>query len=215
MLVKITDAVGHTIDFAYTDGMMTKATASFHKGSISYEYDGLHRLKKRIDAMGNTTIYGYDKFNRINEITEANGNKTLIAYNNGGMVSRMKTAVSDKSIRYEGDKTVFIDYTAPQNQYSYYRWDDKGRAIEKVGLCCGIQSKLEYDDNDNVVKRTDANGNITTYTYDERGNMLSMTDVHGNSELYTYEKEFNQVTSFTDKNGQTRFENQIVITKMI
>ena len=201
MLVKITDAVGHTIDFVYTDGMMTKATASFHKGSITYEYDGLHRLKKRIDAMGNTTIYGYDKFNRINEITDANGNKTLIAYNNGGMVSRMKTAVSDKSIRYEGDKTVFIDYTAPQNQYSYYRWDDKGRAIEKVGLCCGIQSKLEYDDNDNVVKRTDANGNITTYTYDDRGNMLSMTDVLGNTELYTYEKEFNQLTSFTDKNG--------------
>ena len=201
MLVKITDAVGHTIDFVYTDGMMTKATASFHKGSITYEYDGLHRLKKRIDAMGNTTIYGYDKFNRINEITDANGNKTLIAYNNGGMVSRMKTAVSDKSIRYEGDKTVFIDYTAPQNQYSYYRWDDKGRAIEKVGLCCGIQSKLEYDDNDNVVKRTDANGNITTYTYDDRGNMLSMTDVLGNSEQYTYGKEFNQLTSFTDMNG--------------
>ena len=203
MLVKIQDAAGHVIDLSYTDGMLTKATASFHKGSITYEYDGLHRLKKRTDAMGFSTLYGYDKQNRINEITDANGHKTLIAYNNGGMVSRMKTDVSDKSIRYEGDKTVFIDYTAPQNQYSYYRWDEKGRVIEKVGLCCGIQSSLEYDDDDNVVKRTDANGNVTTYTYDDRGNMLSLTDVLGNTERYTYEATFNQVASFTDKNGNT------------
>ena len=165
LLTKIEDSFGHSITLSYRDGLLTSATASFHNGSITYEYDGLRRLKKRTDAMGNNTLYGYDKQNRINEITDANGHKTLIAYNTGGMVSRIKTDVSDMSIRYEGERTVFIDYTAPQNQYSYYRWDDKGRVIEKVGLCCGIQSKLEYDDDDNVVRRTDANGNVTSYTF--------------------------------------------------
>ncbi len=203
LLVKVQDAAGHTLNLSYADGMLRTATASFHKGSVSYEYDGLHRLKKRTDAMGHSTLYGYDKQNRICEITDANGHKTLIAYNNGGMVSRMKTDVSDKSIRYEGDKTVFVDYTAPQNLYSYYRWDSQGRVVEKVGLCCGIQSTLEYDDDDNVVKRTDANGNITSYTYDDRGNMLSLTDALGGTERYTYDNKFNQVTSFQDKNGNT------------
>ena len=203
LLTKIEDAFGHSITLSYRDGLLTSATASFHNGSITYEYDGLRRLKKRTDAMGNSTLYGYDKQNRINEITDANGHKTLIAYNAGGMVSRMKTDASDKSIRYEGERTVFIDYTAPQNQYSYYRWDDKGRVIEKVGLCCGIQSKLEYDEDDNVVKRTDANGNVTSYTYDDRGNILSLTDALGNTERYTYDTDFNQVTSFSDKNGNT------------
>ena len=203
LLTKIEDAFGHSITFTYRDGLLIKADASFHNGSITYEYDGLRRLKKRTDAMGSSTLYGYDKQNRINEITDANGHKTLIAYNAGGMVSRMKTDASDKSIRYEGEKTVFIDYTAPQNQYSYYRWDSKGRVIEKVGLCCGIQSKLEYDDDDNVVRRTDANGNVTSYTYDDRGNMLSLTDALGNTERYTYDPDFNQVTSFSDKNGNS------------
>lgn len=203
LLVKVEDAVGHKIEMSYSDGLLKVAKASFHAGTISYEYDGLHRLKKRTDAMGNVTLYGYNNQNRIDEITDANGHKTLIAYNSAGMVSRMKTDVCDKSIRYDGDKTVFIDYTEPQNQYSYYRWDEKGRAIEKVGLCCGIQSKMEYDDDDNVVKRTDANGNVTTYTYDDRGNMLSLTDALGNSERYTYDEKFNQVTSFTDKNGNS------------
>lgn len=203
LLTKIEDSFGHTISLSYRDGLLVSATASFLNGSIAYDYDGLRRLKRRTDAMDNTTIYGYDKQNRINEITDANGHKTLIAYNQAGMVSRMKTDASDKSIRYEGDRTVFIDYTAPKNQYSYYRWDKKGRVIEKVGLCCGIQSKLEYDDDDNVVKRTDANDNVTTYTYDEHGNMLSLTDAMGYSERYTYSNDFNQVTSFSDKNGNS------------
>ena len=119
------------------------------------------------------------------------------------MVSRMKTEISDKSIRYEGDKTVFIDYSDPENIYSYYRWDEKGRAIEKAGLCCGIQSTLVYDEDNNVIKRIDANGNSTTYTYDERGNMLSLTDPNGFIERYTYDADFNQVSSFTDKNGNS------------
>ena len=201
LLTQIQDAVGHTITLEYTNKLLTRATASFLNGSITYAYDSKQRLTKRTDAMGYTTVYDYDKENHVDEITDANGHKTNIFYNASGMVSRLKTEVSDKSIRYDGDKTVFIDYTQPKNLYSYYRWDDKGRVIEKVGLCCGIQSKLEYDEDDNVIKRTDANGNITSYTYDDRGNMLSLTDAKGNAERYTYDATFNNVTSYQDKNG--------------
>ena len=203
LLTQIQDAVGHTITLEYSNKLLSRATATFLNGSITYAYDSQKRLTKRTDAMGYTTVYDYDRENHIDEITDANGHKTNIFYNASGMVSRLKTEVSDKSIRYDGDKTVFIDYTAPQNQYSYYRWDDKGRVIEKVGLCCGIQSKLEYDEDDNVIKLIDANGNATNYTYDDRGNMLSLTDALGNTEHYTYDNKYNQVTSFSDKNGNT------------
>lgn len=203
LLVKVQDAAAHTVSLAYTDGLLHTAQASFHKGIISYEYDALRRLRKRTDAMGNSTLYAYDRQNRMNEITDAAGHKILIAYNSGGMVSRMKTDVSDKSIRYDADKTVFIDYTAPKNQYSFYRWDSRGRVVEKVGLCCGIQSAIEYDDDDNIVRRTDANGNVTTYTYDDRGNMLSLTDALGNTERYTYDSRYNQITSFQDRKGNS------------
>ncbi len=201
MLTQIQDAVGHTITLEYNNKLLTRASASFHNGSITYAYDSKKRLTRRTDAMGYTTLYAYDRLNHIDEITDAEGHKTNIYYNASNMVSRLKTEVSDKSIRYDGDKTVFIDYTEPQNQYSYYRWDDKGRVIEKVGLCCGIQSKMEYDEDDNVIKLTDANGHVTTYTYDDRGNMLSLTDALGHTERYTYDPVFNQITSFQDKNG--------------
>lgn len=207
LLTRIQDAVGHTINLEYSNQLLARSTASFLNGSISYAYDSKKRLIKRTDAMGFSTSYDYDKENHLDEITDANGNKTLITYNASGMVSRMKTAVSDKSIRYDGDKTVFIDYTKPKNLYSYYRWDDKGRVIEKVGMCCGVQSKMEYDEENNVIRRTDANGNSTTYTYDDRGNMLTMTDSKGNTERYTYDAVFNNPTSYMDKNGNNyRFD---------
>lgn len=203
MLTQIQDAVGHTITLEYSNKLLTRASASFHNGSITYAYDSKKRLIRRTDAMGYTTLYDYDRKDHIDEITDAEGHKTNIFYNASNMVSRLKTEVSDKSIRYDGDKTVFVDYTEPQNQYSYYRWDDEGRVIEKVGLCCGIQSKMEYDEDDNVIKLTDANGHITTYTYDDRGNMLSQTDALGHTERYTYDPVFNLITSYQDKNGNS------------
>lgn len=201
LLTRIEDAVGHAITLEYSDKLLTRATATFLNGAIGYTYDAKRRLIKVTDAMGFTTVYDYDNQGHLDEITDAEGHKTVVSYNASGMAARIKTEVSDKSIRYDGDKTVFIDYTEPTNQYSYYRWDDKGRVIEKVGLCCGMQSQMEYDEDDNVIKRTDANGNITTYTYDDRGNMLSMTDAAGHTERYTYDPVFNQVTSFIDRNG--------------
>ena len=203
LLTQIKDAVGHTISLSYANGLLVSAQSSFHQGTIKYEYDADRCLKKRTDAMGYSILYAYDHNNRLEAITDANGNKTMIAYNPAGMCSRLKTDVTDKSIRYDGDKTIFIDYTQPKNQYSYYRWDGKGRVIEKVGLCCGSQTQLEYDEDDNVIKRIDANGGMSTYTYDDRGNMLSVTDALGHTERYTYETVFNQVASYQDKNGNT------------
>lgn len=201
LLVKISDTANHIIDLGYSDGLLVSARASFLSGSYSYEYDGARRLRKITNPMGNTTLYGYTRDGRLNEITDANGHKTIIGYNNAGMVSRLKTDVTDKSIRYEGNRTVFIDYTQPGNQYSYYRWDEKGRVIEKVGLCCGTQSSLEYDIDDNVIKMIDGNNHATEYTYDKNGNMLSLTDALGHTERFTYEPLFNQVATYVDKNG--------------
>lgn len=203
LLVQIKDAANHTIDLSYTNGLLSAARASFLNGTFSYEYDAQRRLRKITNPLGHSTLYAYNKQNRLEEITDAEGHKTYIAYNHANMVSRLKTEVSDKSIRYDGDKTVFIDYTGSGNQYSYYRWDDKGRVIEKVGLCCGVQSSLEYDNDDNVIRMIDGNGHATSYTYDNNGNMLSLTDALGNTERYTYEPIFNQVASFTDKNGNS------------
>ena len=203
LLTALSDNAGRSISLSYTDGLLTRATGSFIQGEITYQYDGRQRLVKVTNPMGYAIFYGYDKLDQLTSVTDANGNKTQIGYTLQGAVYRVKTDVSEKVIRYEvaNKRTVIVDYTEPAAQFSYYVWDDKGRAIEKSGLCCGVQSKLVYDEDDNVVQQTDANGNIYTYTYDANGNMLTATDPEGNTESYTYDLNFNQVTTFRDKNG--------------
>lgn len=204
-LTSIADINGRSILFQWnSDTLMTQMSTSFDDRVWTYGYDEQKNLTSMTNPMGYTVHYGYNRDNRIKTFTDEEGYSTHITYNDDGMAHRVKTDLTDKSIRYElaNRQTVFIDYLPDgNNQFSTYKWDDRGRVIEKIGNCCGFSSKLTYDDDDNVIRCEDANGHATTYTYDQRGNMLSATDALGNMEYYTYESIFNNVTSYTDKKG--------------
>ena len=203
-LTAISDDNGRMLQFEWTDTLMTRMTTSFDTRTWSYQYDENGNLAHVTDAMQRTVHYGYNGDNRLSVLTDAAGYSTFVTYNGDGMAHRIKTDLTDKSVRYEQalKQTVFIDYlTDGNNQFSTYYWDDEGRVIEKKGNCCGFSSKLQYDNDNNVVRREDANGHATTYTYDHNGNMLSATDALGNTQYYTYENTYGNILTYTDKKG--------------
>ena len=188
----------------YADGMLARLKVEGTDRQWTYLYDENHNLISVTSPMSHTSHYGYDGENRINRFTDAAGHSTWVTYNDNGQAHRIRTELSDMSIRYElaSNQTVIVDYlNNGNNQFSTYRWDDRGRVIEKSGNCCGMTSRLTYDDDDNIVSSEDANGNITTYTYDNRGNILTMTDPLGYTETYTWHTQYNIPTSYTDKGG--------------
>lgn len=204
-LTSIADINGRTINFTWSaDTLMTQMSTSFDSRVWTYAYDENKNLISVTDPMGATSHYAYNDANRIKTFTDAANYSTHVTYNEDGMAHRIKTSLTDKSIRYElaNRKTVFVDYlTDGNNQFSSYIWDEQGRVIEKVGNCCGFSSKLTYDEDNNVVRHEDANGNATVFTYDLDGNMLSATDAMGYTEYYTYEPVYSNITSYTDKMG--------------
>ncbi len=203
-LTAISDDNGRALQFSWTDSLMTKMTTSFDNRSWIYQYDENGNLAHVTDAMQRTVHYGYNGDNRISVFTDAAGYSTYVTYNGDGMAHRIKTDLTDKSIRYEQalKQTVIIDYlTDGNNQFSTYYWDDQGRVIEKKGNCCGYSSKLQYDNDNNVIRMEDANGHATTYTYDHNGNMLSSTDALGNTKQYAYEDTYGKLVSYTDAKG--------------
>ena len=203
-LAYASDISGRSLYFAWSNDLLSGISTSFDDRTWSYQYDENGNLTSVTDPMGYTVHYAYNKDNRIKTFTDAEGYSTHITYNADGMAHRIKTDLTDKSIRYEIAKrqTVFVDYLKDaNNQFSTYIWDDKGRIIEKMGNCCGFSSKIDYDDDNNVVRYEDANGNVSVFTYDMNGNMLSATDALGYTEYYTYEPIYNNITSFTDKLG--------------
>lgn len=219
-LTAISDDNGRTLQFEWTDTLMTRMTTSFDNRSWTYQYDENGNLAHVTDPMQRTVHYGYNDDNRLSVLTDAAGYSTFVTYNGDGMAHRIKTDLTDKSIRYEQalKQTVFIDYlTDGNNQFSTYYWDDQGRVIEKKGNCCGFSSKLTYDNQNNVRTHEDANGHVTTYTYDHNGNMLTATDALGNTQYYTYESTFNNVLSYTDKKGNVyhfSYDNRGNLTEM-
>ena len=219
-LASISDVNGRSLLLQWTDSLLTQLSTSFDGRTWQYAYDTLGNLASVTNPLGQTVHYAYNRDNRISAFTDADGYSTLVTYNDEGRAHRIKTDVSDKSIRYEmaNNQTVIVDYlTDGNNQFTTYKWDTLGRVIEKVGNCCGYTSKLAYDADNNVVRMEDANGNATTYTYDGNGNMLSLTDPLGYTEQYTYEPTYNKITSFRDKRGgmyQFGYDNQGTLTSI-
>lgn len=204
-LASISDASGRTIRLSWTGGMLASVATNLDNRRWEYAYDTAGNLTRVTNPMGYAVYYGYNRDNRINRFTDEAGYSTHITYNSDGMAHRVKTDLTDKSIRYEqaSRQTVIVDYlTDGNNQFTTYRWDTLGRVIEKTGNCCGYTSRLEYDEDDNVVRSEDANGNVTTCTYDGNGNMLTLTDPLGYTERYTYTTDgYNNIATYTDKNG--------------
>ena len=206
-LDSISDDNGRSIILTWTDSLMTSLTANVGDRTWQYVYDTLGNLVSVTNPMGYTVHYGHDKSNHINRFTDEAGYSTLISYTDEGRVHRVKTDLTDKSIRFDqaSNQTVIIDYmgadSSGHNQFTTYRWDDRGRVIEKTGNCCGYTSKLTYDNGNNIIRSEDANGNVTAYTYDSNGNMLTRTDPMGYTDYFTYELINNNILSHTDKLG--------------
>ncbi len=203
-LTTASDISGRSLYFTWSNGLLSGISTSFDDRKWSYGYDENGNLASVTDPMGYTVHYAYNKDNRIKTFTDAEGYSTHISYNADGMAHRVKTDVTDKSIRYELAKrqTIFVDYfTDANNQYTKYVWDEQGRLVEIENVNTGAHTKFAYDDDNNMISREDANGNAYTYTYDENGNCTSETDPLGYTESFTYESTFNKVTSYTDKMG--------------
>lgn len=203
-LVTASDISGRSLYFSWSNDLLSGIRTSFDDHTWSYGYDENGNLTSVTDPMGYTVHYAYNKDNRIKTFTDAEGYSTHISYNTDGMAHRVKTDFTDRSIRYEiaNHRTVFVDYVSgSHSRFGTYIWDDKGRLIEIKNASGDSSIKFEYDDDNNLIRREDGNGNAATFTYDENGNRLSETDALGFTKQYTYEPTYNKLTSYTDKMG--------------
>lgn len=207
LLAQITDPSGRTLQFNWTNGRMTRLVDPNITPSrqVLYEYDNQGNPVKVMDPLGNFMEYRYDDEHKITAVINQNGIPVNIEYNSLTAVRRLISCVSTKTITYNYDlrRSYVVETVGGNEQITTYQYDAQGRLTNQFGNCCGYDVKFEYDANNNVTKRTDANGNATTYTYDAKGNVLKEIDPDGNAEIYTYEPNFNFLKSLTDRNGNT------------
>ncbi|MEM9917266.1 MAG: RHS repeat-associated core domain-containing protein [Bacteroidota bacterium] len=207
MLVQLTDPSGRMVNLSWQDGRMTTITDpnTSPARTVFFEYDLQGNPTKVTNPLGDYTEYIYDDNFKLKAVTNQNGSPLNIDYNSLGSVSKLISCVGVQQISYNYSllRTYVVERVGGNDQITTYQFDASGRLTKQTGNCCGVNVQFEYDTDNNVTKRIDANGNATTYTYDRRGNVLTETDPLGNTASYTYESQYNQMASETDRNGRT------------
>jgi len=204
----ITDASGRTITVTYdsqsqiatlTDSMGTIATytrLSFGRLS-SVTYGDGSKFQFTYVISGNNMYVSTVK-DALNNVLESH------TYDSQGRALTSEKA-GNGTERYTLSyvSATETDVTDALNRVTKYFFDNsKGRnVVTRVEGSCGCGnsqiSQLNYDNNLNLVSKTDALNHTITYTYDTAGNRLTQTDGPGTI-TYTY-NSLGQVLTMTDQ----------------
>lgn len=189
-LISTTDATGNITEYTYDKLNRNLSVIKQLKNSSgtllgkvttskTYTWDG--RTSSETDANGNVTSYTYDGMGNQIRITDALGNITLNYYDRTGN----NTAIVSSKNYIAGAELADMEHTA-------FTYDALGRVLKqtevyrKMSLDSSYEwtkewvsiavKTYEYDTFGNVIKTTDALGNVTEYGYNLAGALESTTD---------------------------------------
>jgi RHS repeat-associated protein len=210
-----TDPLGHVTRFEYND--RDDVTKTTHPGGLTSlrAYDAYGRAVTLTDAQGRATRIAYDDLGRIVRREEPAGGVTTYDY------AELPKGCGSCSLSARPTRIVAPDGTVTANLY-----DTEGRLLSTTvaqGTAAQATTTFVYDDDNNLIARTDPLGHVTRYTYDDdhhrltqtdalgrvtrwsydaRGNVLSQTAPDGAATQYTYDLDDLRVST-TDANGGT------------
>lgn len=201
---RISDSNGESYIVNYIGNYIEKIqNERFNTFTISYTYDR-NKLKTVTDEDGDTVTMDYDDNGRMCALKKCDDSVIVFTY---GEVTRDGKCLATKTKNEEefeehfeydrdGKKAVYTDHDGNKTIYEY---DNKHRTVKEIRADGTIIVNGYTGDGGNPASVTE-NGDTTYYSYDDRGNKLSARYSNNSTELWTY-NEFNQITSYTDRDG--------------
>jgi RHS repeat-associated protein len=194
-------------------------TATFERGSDSYQYDQRGRLisqTRTIDLVSATIQYTYDSFNRQTTITYPNNEQVSLAYGTDGNLVSEGSYITGIGYTPYGKVSGFTYGNGKVLTYAYYDTaaltdPGTGRAYSyrlqelMVGSQKGNGSTFDiayqYDKVGNVVLRMDKlnAGNTEAYAYDDLDRLLSASSTTMGTQTFAYDS----IDNLTSKDYQT------------
>ena len=208
LVESITNPGGRVTRLVYDDRKNLIRITDPDGTSRGFEYGSNHALLAQIDKMGRAKTYAYDM--RGNVTQSVREDQSLF-----GVVSSSTRAISEGLGTEEkpfmvkvGEKVEGQFFDGNGNQ-SLIETNEFG-AITKIADALGGEQAFVRDENNNITKFQDKNGNVYETTYDAAGNILSQTSPESRI-IYEYMEEpsdnFDQPISIRDGRGRrTYFE---------
>ncbi len=198
MVVKQTDllseALSHESRFAYDPAGKLIFREDPQGNPVTFEYDGLGRIKKVINANGEETGFGYDNRGNLIGLEDAKGEVTRFEYDlNNRLKKEIRPMGQVTSYEYDGAGNL-VEKTDAENQktrfvYSdannlatirYYSADEDSEPVKEIFF--------DYDNSGKLTSYSD--GSVSaTYGYDAAGRKISQTVNYGSfskTHGYTY-----------------------------
>ncbi|MEN6324628.1 MAG: RHS repeat-associated core domain-containing protein [Syntrophomonas sp.] len=191
-----------------TSGQLQNITEPVSGKTLTLEYNADGLVNIVVDNAGRQIQFVYDGNHNLTGIVDANGDTVTYTYNTKGQVVSAANSQSNQIFlnTYDSDGRVAAqDDGNSGNQATNFIYDESsmpGKIITRVTDRNGKRHMLIHDLQFNLLSKSDAIGNILSFTYDAEGNLTSSTDPNNNKTVYTYDGRGNQLTS-TDPVGNT------------
>ncbi len=222
-VMSVVDPIGRTVQYTYNNQGTLASVADSNGGVTQYGYDGQNNLISVTDARGVTiTQNSYDANGRVIQQVRGDGGTFNIHYDllNGGnsptlpvVHAQITDPVGNVTHHRFSPTGLLTDMVDAAGQLRTINRDPQNNnivnSVTGAGACavCPPVTAGDYtsvlDQNGDVLSRTDALGNTTSFTYDPTFNKVtSIKDPLGNISTFTYDPSGNLLTS-TDANGHT------------
>jgi RHS repeat-associated protein len=208
-LATITRLSGVVLTLAYGSGKLDSVTDSFGH-TIALTYDGNGHLATMTDPSSRQTVYGYDAGGRLSTVTRSDLRARTYVYEDTkwtraltGIFDERGTRLSTFAYAPADGRATATERWGPENRYTTQFSDTATTLTRTVTDAFGLNRtytyamvngvprmtsqttghgtrSAAYDANGNILTRTDARGNVTTYTYDAARNLeTSRTMAYG------------------------------------
>ncbi|MCA8960341.1 MAG: RHS repeat protein, partial [Planctomycetes bacterium] len=196
-LSQVTDAKGNSTSYSYDGNENVLSETETEKSDLStpdemftvtYSYDNLDRMIRKVDPVGDIVEFGYDSRNNQTHLFDArrggsadpeSGNRTTYEYDGLDRLTATRRVMTDDGT---GAGSVIGEVVTQQF------WDDSSRLRTQTDDS-GNATLYSYDSLDRQTQIEHADGTLHTFTsYDVNGNVLQQVDADGNVIDATYDR---------------------------
>lgn len=195
-LQSITDRNGNSLSFG-PNGILHSSGKS-----VTFTRDLQNRITQITDPNGNSFSYAYDSNGNLASSTDRNGNTTSYGYDENHNLTTITDPIGVQPVRNTYDDSGRLVSTTDANGQTTTLNQDLANNQERITDRMGNSTIYTYDQDGNVIIKSDPLGHVTTATFDANDNKLSETDALGNKRTYTYDT-WNHKLSETDALGNT------------
>lgn len=188
LIETVVDTRGNTWQYGYTGGLLTGKTDPEGR-TVTLSYDGRKRVKRIEDDLGlwRTYIYDHDKSRRefLFRTIDSTGMQTDSWHDEEGALKRLE--INGETVREfatDGNWRIERDFAGLETRL---RYDDQQNLVETV-FPDGSRITHDYDPRLAVLTRTtDERGIVTRFEHNQRGNRILMIEAAGTLDERTTE----------------------------